>query len=705
MNPPTRLVFPKCDLCFPSVPMVSTQTIYRAPPNSGELQLGRTLPSLLDDAIAHYPNAHAFNQWHQRQWQAWSNLAFRTAAEEVALGLLALGLNRGDRVALVMQSDVWFGLVDMGCLLAGLVDVPIDLTQTIENIQFILRQTTAHTLVISNLDLLAQLTPHLGVIESLQYVIVVALPGNWMDCRQIHLQSPFLGGVDRTTDECLQLPHFLNHSPSESSSPLLWPSSLRLLSLDEVRHQGSAIASLERLTQLRSAIAPTDLATILYIASATKQPKGVMLSHENITADILAAFSSYPNLGTGSQESTLLFLPLTHIFARSFFYGHMAYGHSIYFSDPNHLVKHLKTVNPTILITVPRLLEKIYDRILEQGRRLSKFDQLVFNWAVKLAQRYRVNQPLSNLYRLQLNLADRWVLAKWRRVFGNRIKAVISGGAALSAELTTVLSAAGIPVMQGYGLTETSAVLCYNRGQYHRAGTVGVPIPGVELTIAPDGEVLVRAPFVMQGYYHDEVATRRVLEPDGWLHTGDLGTIDAAGFLTLTGVKKPLFKLATGKYVSALLLEEELKQSPLVAQAMTVGANQKFCGMLIFPNFAALQTEAQVFGLDVSQPTGLQNPCILALYQALIDTANCHLPYWATVRQFVLIPTELTIANGLLQPDGRLNRACVLETFASDITRLYGMGDRSASSAPDAHTCPELPTYSCPIYARSLTHY
>lgn len=684
--------------------MVSTQTIYRAPPNSGEVQLGRTLPSLLDDAIAHHPNDHAFNQWHRRQWQAWSNTAFRTAAEEIALGLLALGLHRGDRVALVMQSDVSFGLVDMGCLLAGLVDVPIDLTQTIENIQFILQQTAAPVLVISNLELLSQLTLQLRAIESLQQVIVIDLPDDWLDCRQRYLQSDSSGGVDRTTDECLQLPHFLGHLPSEPAPPLPWPSSLSLLSLDQVRHQGRAVASPEQLGHLRSAIAPTDLATILYIASATKRPKGVMLTHENITADILASFSSYPNLGTGPQEIALLFLPLTHIFARSFFYGHMAYGHSIYFSDPNHLVKHLKTVNPTILITVPRLLEKIYDRILEQGRRLGKFDQMVFAWAMKLAQRYRVNQPVSSLYTLQLKLADRLVFGRWRSLFGDRIKAVISGGAALSAELTNVFAAAKIPVCQGYGLTETSAVLCYNRGQYHRAGTVGVPIPGVELTIAPDGEVLVRAPFVMQGYYQDEVATQEVLEPDGWLHTGDLGTIDADGFLTLTGVKKPLFKLATGKYVSALLLEEELSQSPLVAQAMTVGANQKFCGMLIFPNLAILQAQTQSLGLDLTSPKALQNPCILALYQALIDAANCHLPYWATVRQFALIPADLTIANGLLQPDGRLDRSRVLETFALEVAQLYRRPERPLSDSL-ANSCPDLSPYACPIAARSLTHY
>ncbi|HEY9647488.1 MAG TPA: AMP-binding protein, partial [Chroococcidiopsis sp.] len=568
--------------------MISTPVINRAPLHSPELQPGQTLIALLDQGCDRYPNDQALNQWQRRAWQPLSNTDFRQAVEECALGLRLLGVERGDRIALVMHSDLGFGLVDLGSLLAGLVTVPIDLTQTIENILFILHHTEARVLVVSTMALLDQVMPYLAGAPHLQWVIVGEVPADWDATRaQItdHAAAPALDSVEipHPSNACLQIPHFLAEPHAvPAHSPAVLPQCVRLLSLDEVRQRGRQQWSQPALTALRQAIAPDDLATIVYIASETQRPKGVMLSHANISADILSAFASQPNLETGANESALLFLPLTHIFARAFFYGHLAYGHSLYFSDPNHVVKHLQSVRPTILITVPRLLEKVCDRILEQGQRLSRFDGAVFRWALKLAQRYQLGQPISRLYALQLQLADRLVFAKWRAVFGDRIKAVISGGAALRADIANLFSAAGIPLLQGYGLTETSAVLCYTRGHYNRAGTVGVPIPGVEIRLADDGEIWVRSPFVMQGYYRDPEATQRVLDPDGWLHTGDLGTLSADGFLQITGVKKSLFKLSTGKYVSSLPLEQELERSSLISHAIAVGANHKFCGMLIF---------------------------------------------------------------------------------------------------------------------------
>lgn len=708
--------------------MIKTHTSYRSPPDVGCLRLGRSLPSLLDEACDQIPNEQALNQWHNRRWQSFSNATFRMASEEFALGLGLLGLERGDRVAFVMHSDVSFCIADMGCLLAGLVDVPIDLTQTIENILFILRHSTAKALVVSNLDLLYQIFPYLWEAPVLQSVIVADVPEAWTLVRETLSQrcgdnqqrnSEENNSSQKTTREhppeaYLHVPQLLYDGQADYPCPLVrTPQAFRILSLAEVREQGRQVWSAAGMQPLRQAIAPSDLATILYIASETKRPKGVMLTHENISADILSAFSSYPNLETGPKEIALIFLPLTHIFARAFLYGHLAYGHSIYFSDPNHLVKHLRTVNPTILITVPRLLEKIYERIVEQGKRLGKSDRAVFQWALKLAHRYEVGYSIPKLFRLQLKLADRLVFARWRLAFGNNLKALICGGAALRKDLTNIFSAAGIPLLQGYGLTETSAVLCYNRGDYNRAGTVGLPIPGVEIAIAEDSEILIKGPFVMQGYYRDPEATRRVIDTDGWLHTGDLGQIDAEGFLHITGVKKPLFKLSTGKYVSPLPLEDELNRSPLVSHAIAVGANHKFCGMLIFPQRDALQVEAQTMGIDTTQENWLQHPCILALYQNLIDQANCHLPYWSTVRKFQLIDSDLTLENGLLLVDGTLNRVQILSTYTVAIASLYTAEldiPKSNDSEPDslsslALSCPIVPTNVCPTYAKSLTHY
>ncbi|OLP15477.1 long-chain fatty acid--CoA ligase [Leptolyngbya sp. 'hensonii'] len=655
---------------------MTTLMIFPAPPDSGSLVLGRTLPSLLDDACDRYPHERALNQWQMRRWSSLSNVAFRREVEELALGLRSLGLERGDRVALVMHSDLPFCTADMACLLAGLVDVPIDLTQTIENILFILQHTEARALVVSNRMLLKQVMPYLWDAPDLRFVLLMETDG---------------------------VPQRPDSAEVEGAGEV--PLFLQVLELERVQAWGRELWSAEEVQLLRDEIEAQDVATILYIAGETQRPKGVMLSHENITSNILTAFSSFPGLQAGDREVALLFLPLTHIFARAFLYGHLAYGHSIYFSNPQQVIRHLKLVHPTILIAVPRLLEKLYERMLDQENRFGSFDRTVFRWAMKLAHRYEVGKPLSALYGWQLKLADRLVFARWRSIFGDRLKALIVGGAALSAELTNVFAAAGIPVLQGYGLTETSAVLCYNRGRYNRAGTVGVPIPGVDLALATDGEILVKAPFVMQGYYRDPAATAQVMDGEGWLHTGDLGEITPDRLLRLTGVKKSLFKLTTGKYVSSLPLEQTLTRSPLVAHALAVGANRKFCGLLIVPHWAALQVEVQSLNLDLKQEFWLHHPSILALYQALVDAANCHLPDWSTVKRFRLLDGEWTVENGLLQPDGSVDRGRVLQQFAREIAALY-LNDPQPErpGEPEPVSLPNSPLFTCPTYARSLTH-
>jgi long-chain acyl-CoA synthetase len=731
--------------------MNSTPASHCTPLEAKSSILGRTLPDLIDQACEDQPSSQedsptsqqTLNQWRKGRWQAFPIAEFRHAAEEFALGLETLGLMRGDRVALVMHSDTGFAIADLGCLLAGLVDVPIDLTQTIENILFILQHTAAKALVISNQDLLNQLMPYLWETPELRSVVLVEggetqgveetrgvgdaeTRGNGgrsdLECEASETsqdstspQSPSLSASPCPpvpASSSLQIPRLLCHQPDHGCTSVC-PQCVQLATLDEVRAWGREQWSEAAVQGLRDAIAPQDLATILYIPSETKRPRGVMLSHENITANVLAAFTSYPDLPTGPEEVAMLFLPLTHIFARVFLYGHLAFGHSVYFSDANHLIKHLRRVKPTFLITVPRLLEKVHERILDRAQHLSRFDRAVLLWAIKLAQRFKLNRP-HRLYALQMQLADRLVFGQWRAVFGGRLRACICGGAALSGELVRFFSAAGVPVLQGYGLTESSGVLCYNRGTENRAGTVGVPIPGVEVAIASDHEILIRAPFVMQGYYREPDATRHAIDEEGWLHTGDLGTLSDDRFLTITGVKKPLFKLSTGKYVSALPLEQGLMRSPLVAHAVTVGLNRKFCGLLIFPNLEALRVGAEVWGIDATQSDWLKHPRILALYQPLIDAANCHLPYWSTVRKFALVDAELTQENGLLTADEQVNRAAVLERFEKEIEGLYGGGeDAETGGRGDAETSrggvhdpPAIGTNgTCPVYAKSLMRH
>ncbi|MBW4490806.1 MAG: long-chain fatty acid--CoA ligase [Trichocoleus desertorum ATA4-8-CV12] len=660
---------------------------YQAPPNSGRVVLGRTIPSLLNEACAQAPNAQALNQWTGTNWQSLSNQAFRTAATACALGLQELGLESGDRVALLMYSDVSFGLADIGCLWAGLVDVPIDLTHTLEQIIFVLQHSEAKALVIADLELLAQIAPHLGETLHLQHIVLVDVPENWTEQRSQWLQS--------------------------------FPVSL--MSLDEVQSSKPILETSEATPVLQAIPKPNDLATIIYIPDEAGQLQGVMLTHENLSMNAFAAFSGITTLGKGSEETVLSFLPLNHVLARTMLYGHILYGHSIYFSNASRLTKHLQEVQPTILVTVPIVLEKIYSKIVEKGSTTSSLlTQFTLLWALGLAKRYEIGCQPNLLYALFLRVADWLVLSKWRSLLGGRLKYVICGGAALKAELVNVFAAARIPILHGYGLTQASAVVCCNRGSFNRAGTVGVPIAGIEVAIAEDHEVLVRGPCVTSGYYKDPKATQELVDQQGWLHTGDLGTFTEDGFLKITGLKKSLFKLATGKYIAPQPIEQRLQQSPLVAQVIAVGSAQKFCAALIVLDLQALHSYALGVGIDLPPDALLTHPHVIALYQALVDTANCHLPYWAIVKRFQLINNPFTVENGLLTPTGQLNRTQISKTFAKEIGTLYGESEprrgkdkdkdkqKAASMSPQSpetdlsSVYPSVSPAACPAFAQSL---
>ena len=652
--------------------------------------LGRSIPSLLDEACDRFSPSQSLNQWHKDGCNSQSNREFQRAAEELALGLETTEIAKGDRVALLMHSGVNFLLADLGSLLAGTVNVPIDLTQTLDNIAFILSHSEAKVLIVSNLDLLAQIIPYLGDHPYLHTVIVVDVPHNWqqkkhelLTCEEIATESGSkivcqanIKG-DETTEPktvaplaCLSIPMLLCQARADLTCPQI-PQCIQLFSFEEMQAQGKKLWSIAKTKQLRSAIDAQDLATIIYIAGETGQPKGVMLTHENITADILTTFKTFRHLKTGAKETVLSFLPLNHVFARAFIYGHLNYGHSLHFTTPQRAIQHFPLVKPTIVATVPRLLEKVYHKILDRGSKLRGAKKTIFNWALQLAQNYELGAKLSLLYALQLKLADILVYAQWRAPFGGKLQYFISGGAALKAEIANVLSAAGITVLQGYGLTETSSVICCNRYKFNRAGTVGIPIPGAKIKINRDGEILIKAPYLMQGYYKDPGATRAVLDESGWLHTGDLGEFTDEGFLTITGQKKDLFKLSIGKYVMPLPLEDHLKQSHLVKQAVVVGTNKKFCGLLIFPDLSSLCKDASAFDCSLPIEDFLQQPEVNDLYQTLVDGANQDLPSWSKVKRFQLVNGHFTMANGLLDDELKVRRAKVSQVFANVINAMY----------------------------------
>lgn len=711
--------------------MLNLNKVYRSPPNSGETILGRTLPSLLDEACDRHPNATAFNQWTESNWQPLSNQDFRTKVEELALGLQDLGLKQGDRIALMMHSDANFCIADMACLLAGLIDVPIDLTQTLENITFILQHSEAEALIVSNLDLLYQVVPYLWDTPNLKHIIVVEVVSDWQQTRSQLLAcqaqnedgSESKSQVDIPAAACLCIPMLLCQGRVDRVCPQL-PQCVQAFSLEEIQARGKSLqAQANKQKEMRLALHAQMLATIIYIPNATGQLHGVMLTHENLSANALAAFTGMENLEFGEREIALSFLPLNHVFARSLLYGHINYGHSIYFTTANRVVKHLKEVRPTILATVPLLLEKAYSKLIEYGtgkdnrynRNLSTQKWLhkplalcrsvyqflwadlartAFSWSLRLAKQYELGQKPQGLYALQLGIADRLLFPHWRAIFGGRLKFLLCGGAALKAEIVNQFAAAGIRVLQGYGLTESGSVICVNRREFNQAGTVGVPLAGVEMAIATDGEIMVKAPFVMQGFYKNPTATQQILDRDGWLHTGDLGEFTAKGLLRITGCKKHLFKLSTGKYVTPIPLEAQLKQSDLVEQAIAVGSQRKFCAMLIFPNLKNLRDLAwemglefpgsDLSGLEVPIEQLLQHPKIIALYQTLVDIANRSLPPWSTVKRFKLLHATLVARSDIFTANLAIDRDRVNLAFATEIDDLYSESETETTKTTKA---------------------
>ncbi len=669
--------------------------------------LGRTLPSLLDEGCRHTPNGDAFHQWSASGWQSFSNEQVRDAAEDLAVGLMGLGLKKGDRLALLMHSDVQFCIADIGSLLAGLVNVPIDLTQTLENILGTLQHSEAKVLMVSNLDLLNQVAPFLGQAAHLQHVIVAQVPLQWGQQKtQASLDLQNLASVP-SPSACLSL-----SAVHLNGAEQRWPyctAGIKVWSLVEIQRQSQRSPSRVQVQSLRANIQPQDLATFIYLPDAAGQLQAVMLTHENLSSNALVAFHSLPTLKRGAKEVVLSFLPLNHVLARSLLYGHMAYGHSIYFTTAHRVMKHLQEVRPTILTTVPLLLEKVYSKLLEAAHKPSRLGvQRCFqHWGVQLAQRYELGRTGSLWNVLLRQLADPLIFARWRSLlFGGRLRYLLSGGAALDGKIVNLFAAAGIRILQGYGLTQASAVVCVNRERLNYAGTVGPPVTGAEVKIAPDGEILVRGPSVTPGYYKNPELTRASIDAQGWLHTGDLGIFTTGGCLKITGLKKDLFKLAAGKYIAPLPIEERLRRSPLIYQAIVVGADRKFCGVLLFPNWKALRQEAQRLGLTLSAEDLLRHPWILKRYQAIVEAANCHLPYWSAVKQFRLIPTALTVEKGLLTPIGQLQRTAILARFASEIEMLYGTAAPTPSepfTTPHPSPPPDLEGEACPAFAQSLS--
>jgi long-chain acyl-CoA synthetase len=429
---------------------------------------------------------------------------------------------------------------------------------------------------------------------------------------------------------------------------------------------------IEEINQIKKTVKGESLVTIIYTSGTTGNPKGVMLSHNNIVSNVRECMSAFQFCS--SENNILSFLPLNHIFERTVMNIYINKGVSIYFAEGMETIGNdLKEVKPVVFTTVPRLLEKVYEKIDAKGSQLTGLKRKIFDWAVGLALQFEINKPQSTGYKLQMMLADKLVFSKWREAIGGNIKAIVTGSAACQVKLLRLFTAAKIIVMEGYGLTETSPVISVNRFEQNDRmfGTVGTVIDEIEVKLLDDGEIVCKGPNVMMGYYkHPELTDEVII--DGWFHTGDIGTMVDDKFLKITDRKKEIFKISGGKYVAPLPIENKMKESVFIEQIMVVGSNEKFAGALIVPAMEKIIAHFSKMGMPIDKTIDKsQNKDILKLIRAELDIYNKLFAAHEQVKKFQLVTNEWTIDGGEMTATMKLKRKVIMNKYADLIARIY----------------------------------
>ncbi len=599
-----------------------------------------TLPELFEYVVRIHPRPDTLNYKHDDRWVPMSAADILKRARWIAAGLYSLGIRRGDRVAMLSESRPEWTLTDAGCVFAGAIDVPIYPTLTPPQVQYILKDSGARALVVAN------------------------------EAKLVELQS--------ILPACPQVEHIIIFEKTAESTS-------NAISLEELEARGQAFANEqpELMRDLELQAKPDDLATIIYTSGTTGEPKGVMLTHGNLVSNLV---DSSGHFSFGVDDTALSVLPLSHIFEREAMYMYLYRGMAVYFSESLDTIgPNLREVHPTILVGVPRIFEKILARIRQRAADQGRAGIVLLNWAVNVARNYarhllaRKKVPLG--LRLQHKLADKLMFSKWKAALGGRIRLLVSGGAALPEDLALIYIGAGIPIVQGYGLTETSPVITASTIEENRVGTVGTPIRNVQVRIAADGEIETHGPNVMQGYYNKPAETRAVFTEDGWFKTGDIGTIDADGFLRITDRKKELFKTSGGKYIAPQPIEQLIKGSPFVNQVVLIGNGRKFPAALIVPDWTRVESYAQLKGIETRNRAELcKHPRIINLFERQVGGLTSELAQFEKVKKIALLENELTIESGELTPTLKVKRRVVDEKYRAVIDALYEGAERSQDS-------------------------
>lgn len=572
-----------------------------------------------------YPQTAALAGKYNGVWETFSTSYVIETTDKIALGLLELGLQKGDMIGLISENSVEWALADHGIQKMGGIVIPLYPTSSKEDCAYILNHAEVKLCFCQSEDLYAKIK-----------------------------------GVEDQVPSLVNLYTFHEVKGAKNYKELMVPAS------PEGR---------DRLKAIQDTVKTDDLATIIYTSGTTGKPKGVMLSHHNIVANI---FSSIDRLPVKQGDVALSFLPLSHIFERMINYMYFCVGISCYYAESiEKLGDNLKEIRPHVFTAVPRLLEKVFDKINAGGLANTGIKKKLFMWATKLAEQWQPDGQNGGWYQFKLGIADKLVFSKIRAKVGlDRMIALASGSAALQARLGQFYNGIGVPLTEGYGLTETSPVISVNGFEPHemKIGYVGTVINGGTVKIAEDGEILYKGPNLMLGYYKDQAMTEEVIDKEGWFHTGDIGIVDGQGFLKITDRKKEMWKTSGGKYIAPQVLENKFKESPFIEQVVIVGEGRKFPGALIVPNFDHLygwMKEHDIkFNKDMKSAVVAMDK-VKAKISSEVERLNEGFGKWEMIKRFELLPTEFSIDNGELTPKLSMKRKFIYDKYAAEIEKIY----------------------------------
>ncbi len=593
-----------------------------------QMEVTRTF-DLIDRGNKIYPREVMFGGKHGNEWITYSTEAIRELTDLFSCGLMSMGYGRGDHIATITPNKAEWNIVDHGLSQAGMVHVPIYPTIGHEEYAFILEHSEVKAVIIGNRQIYNKVSPVISKIAAIRG----------------------LYSFDR-----------VNGLPT----------------IDDIIEEGRKNRErvMPELIAIRDSITPSELVTIIYTSGTTGNPKGVMLSHNNLMTNAISTSTAH-EFGLGYRA--LSFLPLCHVYERMMNYHFQYKGTSIYYLENMGIIADtMREIRPHIANTVPRLLEKIYDNIINKGKNLPWLKKQIFFWAVILGLKFRLTGN-SRFYRFRLGIARKLVFNKWKEALGGELRVLVSGGAALQSRLERIFWAAGIPVLQGYGLTETSPVIAVNpfRIPDIRFETVGPLLENVEVKIADDGEILCKGPNLMMGYFKAPDLTAEVIDEQGWFHTGDIGYIEDGRFLKITDRKKEMFKLSSGKYISPQVIENKLKESFFIEQAMVIGENEKFASALISPNFIFLHDWCSMHRIQYRDNGELvELPEVIEKYGREVREMNRSLGEFEQIKRFRLVTEDWTPQTGELSPTLKLRRNILNERYKYIINEIYSVKER-----------------------------